>query len=364
MSLRRFHVLVCSISLAIAGGMAGCSSNPSKSSVKDTGPQKGELAYYQAAQKNLKHGQWGEANKSLEALDTYYPTSEFNEQAQLGLMYSRFQQADYPGVITTAERFIRTYPNSTQLDYAYYIRGVANMEQNYDGLMRYTSLKQAHRDLGYIRLAYGNFREFIQRFPNSKYAVDAAQRMQYINEELAESEMNVARFNIERQAWLAAIQRARWVLEYYPQTPQTPEALATIAYGYQKLGDNETAKQYLDVIRANYPQLLHGDKVDLEAARGKPSLLNRASLGILGRGPNAFVPKTADTSNNMKAEEQKSRTFSFLPNIFGLGDSKSSDATSEPTDSTTKPEETKESRFKFMQNLKGLFSSTPEEPTK
>jgi outer membrane protein assembly factor BamD len=226
MSLPRFNVLVLSVSVAIAAGMAGCSTNPSKSNVKDTGPQRSEQAYYEAAQSSLKRGQWTEANKSLEALDIYYPTSAYNEQAQLDLMYSRFKQADYAGTITASERFMRIYPNSNQLDYAYYIRGVANMEQNYDGLLRYTELNQAHRDVGYLRLAYGNFRDFIQRFPSSRYSVDAAQRMQYINQELAESEMNVARFNIQRKAWLAAIQRGRWVLEYYPQTPQTPEALA------------------------------------------------------------------------------------------------------------------------------------------
>lgn len=298
MSLPRFNVLVLSVSVAIAVGMAGCSTNPKKPDVKDTGPQRSEQAYYDAAQKSLERGQWTEANKSLEALDVYYPTSSYNEKAQLDLMYSRFNQADYPAVITAAERFIRIYPNSNQLDYAYYIRGVANMEQNYDGLLRYTELNQAHRDLGYLRLAYNNFREFIQRFPSSRYSVDAAQRMQYINQELAESEMNVARFNIKRKAWLAAVQRARWVLEYYPQTPQTPEAIATIAYGYQKLGDTQTANQYLDIIRSNYPQLLksNGD-IDLQAARGKASLINRATLGIFGRDANAFIPANSTNVN-------------------------------------------------------------------
>ncbi|XID75441.1 outer membrane protein assembly factor BamD [Alkanindiges sp. WGS2144] len=298
MSLPRFSVLMLSLSVAIAGGMAGCSSFPKKKNdLKDSGPQRSEQAYYEAAQKNLKRGQYTEANKSLEALDTYYPTGNYTEQAQLDLMYSRFKQGDYPGVITVAERFIRMYPNNPQLDYAYYIRGVANMEQHYDGLLRYTSLDQSHRDVNYLRLAYSSLREFIQRFPDSHYAVDAAQRMQYINQELAESEMNIARFNIKRQAWLAAIQRARWVLEYYPQTPQIPEALATIVHGYQKLGDQQTASQYMDIIRLNYPQLVKGDSVDLKKARGQASLVNRLTLGILGREAQNFIPKDAQNVN-------------------------------------------------------------------
>lgn len=290
MSLPRFSVLMLSLSVAIAG----CSSFPKKKNdLKDKGPQRSEQAYYDSAQKNLKRGQYSEANKSLEALDTYYPTGAYTEQAQLDLMYSRFQQSDYPGTITAAERFIRMYPSNTQLDYAYYIRGVANMEQHYDGLLRYTNLDQSHRDVNYLRLAYTNLREFVQRLPSSRYSVDAAQRMQHINQELAESEMNIARFNIKRQAWLAAIQRGRWVLEYYTQTPQVPEALATIVYGYQKLGDQQTANQYIEIIRANYPNLLKGNSVDLNAARGKASLVNRATLGIFGRQAQSFVPKNA-----------------------------------------------------------------------
>ncbi|RYY80052.1 MAG: outer membrane protein assembly factor BamD [Moraxellaceae bacterium] len=292
MSLPRFSVLMLSLSVAIAGGMAGCSSFPSKKKdLKDAGPQRSEQAYYQSAQKSLKRGQFTEANKSLEALDTYYPTGEYTEQAQLDLMYSRFRQGDYPGVVTLADRFIRLYPRNAQLAYAYYIRGVSNMEQHYDGLLRYTNLDQAHRDVSYLRLAYSSLRDFVQRFPSSRYAVDAAQRMQYISQELAESEMNIARYNLKRQAWLAAVQRARWVLEYYPQTPQIPEALATMVYGYQKLGDQQTANQYLDIIRMNYPKLVKGNGVDLNAARGKASWVNRATLGIFGREAQSFVPK-------------------------------------------------------------------------
>lgn len=291
MSLPRFSVLMLSLSV-VAFGMTGCSSFPKKKNdLKDAGPQRSEQAYYEAAQKNLKRGQYSEANKSLEALDTYYPTSAYTEQAQLDLIYSRFKQDDFPGVVTAADRFIRLYPSNPQLDYVYYVRGVANMEQHYDGLLRYTRLNQAHRDVSYLRLAYGNLRDFVQRYPSSRYAVDAAQRMQYISQELAENEMNIARFNVKRQAWLAAVQRARWVLEYYPQTPQIPEALATIAYGYQKLGDQQTANQYLEIIRLNYPQLLDGNSVNLSAARGEASWVNRATLGIFGREGQSFVPQ-------------------------------------------------------------------------
>ena len=157
------------------------------------------------------------------------------------------------------------------------------MEQNYDGLLRYTSLKQSHRDVSYLKAAYQNFVDFIRRYPSSTYAVDAAQRMKFIGQELAESEMNAARFNIKRKAYLAAIERSLWVVEHYPQTPQIPEALATIAYGYDKLGDKATSQQYINVLKLNYPELVKSDgTVNMRAARSEGSLFNRVTLGVFG----------------------------------------------------------------------------------
>ncbi|MFU8927279.1 outer membrane protein assembly factor BamD [Acinetobacter puyangensis] len=305
MSLPRFNILVLSLSIGIASVMVGCSSNPKK--VTDAGPQSSEQAYYQNAVKALDKGQYSEASKQLEALDTYFPTGQYTQQAQLDLMYTRFKQADYPGAIALAERFIRLNPQHPQVDYAYYLRGVSNMEQNYDGLLRYTSLKQAHRDTSYLKVAYQNFADFIRRFPSSKYAVDAAERMKFIGGELSESEMNIARYNLQRKAWVAAIQRARWVLEYYPQAPQTPEAIATLAYAYDQLGDKQSAQQYTELLKANYPQLLkRNGEVDLRAARNQGSLLNKLTLGILGRSSDHAVVKDGEIVVNNEDTTQKS----------------------------------------------------------
>ena len=296
MSLPRYKMTMLALSLGVATAIVGCSSNPKKE-VVDTGPQSSEQVYIQKAEKALERGQYTEAAKQLEALDTYYPTGDYTQQAQLELLYVKFQQKDYEAAITLAERFIRLNPQHPNVDYAYYVRGVANMEQNYDGLLRYTSLKQSHRDVSYLKVAYQNFVDFIRRFPSSTYAVDAAQRMKFIGNELAESEMNAARFNIKRKAWLAAIERSHWVVEHFPQTPQVPEALATIAYGYEKLGDTQTAQQYIDVLKLNYPNLVKADgSVNLRAARSEGSWINRATLGILGR--------EAQTSNSMDQEQE------------------------------------------------------------
>lgn len=315
MSLPRYKMTMLALSLGVASAIVGCSSNPKKE-VVDTGPQSSEQVYIQKAEKALERGQYTDAAKHLEAIDTYYPTGDYAQQAQLELLYVKFQQKDYEGTVALAERFIRLNPQHPNVDYAYYVRGVANMEQNYDGLLRYTSLKQSHRDVSYLKVAYQNFVDFIRRFPSSTYAVDAAQRMKFIGTELAESEMNAARFNIKRKAWLAAVERSQWVVEHYPQTPQIPEALATMAYGYDKLGDQQTSQQYIEVLKLNYPHLVKADgSVNMRAAHGEGSWFNRATLGIFGR--EAQSSTEAEQQQNAAQSEKRSFTNRIS---FGLLD--------------------------------------------
>ncbi len=293
MSLPRYKVTMLALSLGLAATFVGCSSNPKKD-VVDTGPKSSEQIYFDKAQKALDRGQYSDAAQSLEAIDTYYPTGQYTQQAQLDLLYTKFQQKDYEGTVALADRFIRLNPQHPNVDYAYYVRGVANMEQNYDGLIRYTSLQQSHRDVSYLKVAYQNFVDFIRRYPSSQYAVDAALRMKFIGQELAENEMTAARFNIKRKAWLAAVERGQWVVEHFPNTPQIPEALATMAYGYDKLGDKATSQQYIEVLKLNYPNLVKSNgEVNLRAARQDGNWLNKATLGILGREAKAQSKDTA-----------------------------------------------------------------------
>ncbi len=312
MSLPRYKITMLALTLGAASAIVGCSSNPKKQ-VVDTGPQSSEQVYIQKAEKALERGQYVEAAKNLEAIDTYFPTGDYATQAQLELMYVKFQQKDYEGVVALSERFIRSNPEHPQAEYAYYVRGVANMEQNYHTMLRYTSLKQAHRDVSYLKVAYQNFVDFIRRYPSSTYAVDAAQRMQFIGQELAEAEMNAARFNLKRKAWVAALERGQWVVEHYPKTPQIPEALATIAYSYEKLGDQASAQQYIDVLKLNYPHLVKANgEVNLRAARSEESFLNRATLGIFGREAKTNLDQDTATQEAPKRSLSNRLSFGLL----------------------------------------------------
>ena len=331
MSLPRYKVTMLALTVGLATAFVGCSSNPKKD-VVDTGPKSNEQTYYNNAMKSLDRGQYGDAAKALEEMDTYFPTGQYAQQAQLELLYTKFKQKDYEGTLALADRFIRLNPQHLNLDYVFYIRGVSNMEQNYDSLLRYTSLKQSHRDVGYLKVAYQNFVDLIRRFPSSQYSVDASQRMKFIGQELAESEMNAARFNIKRKAYLAAVERSQWIVEHFPQTPQVPEALATMAYGYDKLGDKATSQQYIEILKLNYPHLVKSNgEVNLRAARREASWVNRVTLGIVGRSDKADISSSESQNTvekNAQSTEQKSSLLNKLS--FGILDRSDREVSHEP----------------------------------
>lgn len=277
-------VLLTSSGCTTVGGWFGGDKEKVASGI----PKKSEAAYYAEAQTRISKQQFDLAEESLSDLRTFYPVGDHAEDAQLDLMYVKYRQGDYPETVLAADRFIRLYPNSANADYAHYIRGVANMYSGFGGLLKYTNLKQAHRDTSFLRVAFESFKTLTRNYPNSRYAPDAAERMYYIYNQLAEHEMHIARFNIKRKAYVGALERARWVFQYYPQSVQTPEAIATLAYTHDKLGNTELANKYKTLLKLNYPSLLDGDKVNLRAARTDASWINKATLGVFGR-PEASV---------------------------------------------------------------------------
>ncbi len=260
--------------------LAACSNSPKKGAMS-------EQEYYNAAQKSIKSGNFNSAADQLVQLESHYPVGSYTQQAQLELIYARYKNVDYGGAAAAADRFIRLHPAHPQTDYAYYLRGLANYEAGNDSFARYMPTNQAHRDLGATRESFNDFRELLTRFPDSEYAADARQRMIFLRNQLAEAEMHAARFYVRRGAPLAALNRARWVVENYQGTPVMPEALATVAWAQSKLGLNDVATQSLELLKLNYPQYKDVNKAAelgqaLGARREGPSWLNIMSFGLLG----------------------------------------------------------------------------------
>ncbi|PID44274.1 MAG: outer membrane protein assembly factor BamD [Proteobacteria bacterium] len=219
-----------------------------------------EKEIYESASRALKSHNFNEASRQLELLESRYPFGRHAEQAQLDLIYARFSSLDIDGALIAADRFIRLHPDSEHVDYAYYIRGVANF--NYDqGLSaRWFSIDQASRDPGRMRESYNDFRQLVTRFPDSDYAADSRQRMIAIRNRLADHELGVIRYYILREAYIAAVNRCRYVVDTFPNTPATEEALILMVELYRQLGQKQFASDALVILAANYPDSKAFDK--------------------------------------------------------------------------------------------------------
>lgn len=311
--MRRISQVASLTVLAVAlSGVTGCQTLKNsklfggKDEIKAQKAEKSEQGYYNEARNNIAKGNYAKAAANLTDLRTFYPVGDYSEQALLDLMYAQFQHGDYLEAVASSESFIKAYPTNPQVDYAYYVRGVANMQAGNDGVMKYTKLDPAHRDMGYSRLAFSNFQELIARYPNSAYAPDAALRMRYIYNQFAEHEMDVARWYIKRKAYVASANRAKWVFQYYPQSQAIPEAIATMAYSYDKLGMKDTANQYRQLLQLNYPQLLDNNgNVKIDNARTGSNWLNKATLGILGQ-----------SSTNTNLKQQTNANIATKPQVI------------------------------------------------
>ena len=272
--------------LALSVNLVGCQTFKNLTGGKDVDAvetaEKSEQNYYNDAITQIDKGRYTQAIEDLTNLRTFYPTGQYAEQALLDMMYAQYASGKYEMAAASAEQFISLYPSNPQVSYAYYVRGVANMQGSSEGLKLF-KLNQAERDTAYLRIAFANFQELINKYPTSPYAPDAAQRMTFIYNQFAESEMSAANWYIEREAYVAAVNRAKWVFQYYPLSESIPDAIAVLAYSYDKLGMADLANEYKTLLQINYPNMLSADgRVKLDTKRER-SFINKLTFGQLSR---------------------------------------------------------------------------------
>ena len=262
--------------------LAGCSSND------DRPEDMTEQELYELAQTQLKDKSFNQAVRTLQLLETRYPFGPYAEQAQLEIIYAHYRGYDQDAAVAAADRFIRLHPRHKNIDYAYYIKGLANYQQGEGFFSRFTLTDQTRRDPGAALKSFQDFRQLLTRFPESPYARDASARMKFLRARLARYEINVANYYFKRGAWLAAANRGRHVVENFPGAPATGDALAVMVQAYRLLDMGELAEDSLAVLQKNYPQ--HPslddkgrfiDKFTLTDEKG--SFINRASFGLFGQ---------------------------------------------------------------------------------
>ena len=279
--------------LALSVNLVGCQTFKNLTGAKDVDAvetaEKSEQGYYNDAIAQIDKGHYVQGVEELTNLRTFYPTGQYAEQALLDMMYAQYQSDQYEMAAASAEQFIRLYPSNPQVSYAYYVRGVANMEGSSESLKLF-KLNQAERDTAYLRIAFANFQELVNKYPNSPYAPDATQRMVFIYNQFAQSEMSAANWYIEREAYVAAVNRAKWVFQYYPLSESVPDAIAVLAYSHEKLGLTDLANEYKTLLQINYPNMLTSNgNVKLSTKRDR-TWLNKITFGKLGRSGTTDTP--------------------------------------------------------------------------
>ncbi|KTC65805.1 competence lipoprotein ComL (plasmid) [Legionella adelaidensis] len=200
----------------------------------------------------ISKGEYSQAIKRLEAMDTLYPFNDYAEQAQLDLIYAYYKKGDYPSTAATAERFIHLYPRAERVDYAYYMKGLANFQQNRGTLAGLLPLDESWRDPGTQSQAYTDFATLIQQFPNSRYKANALQRMIYLRNLFAQRELNVSKYYYQRKMYVAAAERASFLVRNYPQAAGAQEALAIMFNANLNLGLVQAAEDARRVYQSTY----------------------------------------------------------------------------------------------------------------
>jgi outer membrane protein assembly factor BamD len=243
--MRRILAFLMAMSL-----ITGCSLLPEQ--IDETKNWSASKLYY-TAKEALGEGNYERAVKMFEMLEARYPYGAYAQQSQLEVAYAYYKDNEPASAIAACERFIKLHPNHPNVDYAYYLRGLANFVEDASLLARFGDQDMSDRDPKAAREAFDAFQQLVNRFPESKYTPDAIARMKYLVNNLAASEVHVARYYFNRGAYIAAANRGKYVLEHYQQAPAVEEAVALMAKSYDKLGLNDLRDDALKVLKLNFP---------------------------------------------------------------------------------------------------------------
>lgn len=208
---------------------------------------------YDKGHRSMRNGNWDNATTTFKRLVAQYPYGPYTEQALIETAYAYFKMGNNEEAVSTIDRFIRTYPTHRHIAYLYYLRGLVNANRDTVFLQRVWSLDASRRDLATPLQAYNDFSIVSERYPNSRYAADAAQRMIALRNLFARHEIETALYYLRRDAWVAAAGRAKHLLETYPQSEYQNDAVAVLAVAYTKLGQDTLAGDARRVLQQNEP---------------------------------------------------------------------------------------------------------------
>lgn len=207
---------------------------------------------YEVAAEKLADRDYQKAIDYYKKLESRYPNGKYAAQAQLDTAYAYYKKEDAESCVSTVDRFIKLHPNHPNLDYAYYLKGVAYFKQR--GLIEKATFQDiSDRDPKILRQSFLAFKDLLTLYPETRYANDVAERMIYLKNKLADHELHVARHYMKIEAYVAAMNRAKYIIETYPDSAFIEESLVIMISAYDNLGMNDLKEDSLRILQKNYP---------------------------------------------------------------------------------------------------------------
>ncbi len=227
---------------------AGCSS-----SRNEVNPNDDAKKIFDKGNKSLGYGNYNSAIRQYEYLQAVYPFTEYAKQAQLDLMYAYYKNKEPDAAIEAADQFLLENPTHPRVDYAYYIKGLVYFPRERGPMERLFRVELSKRPPNKVEDSYRAFATIATQYPDSVYAEDARQRMVYLRDQLAQYEIHVASYYVRRGAFVAAANRAKYVVENFQQTPSVVPALQIMVSAYRQLELPQLADDTMRVLQENYP---------------------------------------------------------------------------------------------------------------
>ena len=245
-------LIVLLLAVVVTGSGCARMKGMFKDKDKNEGLPVSEL--YDKAHGYMENGRWSSAVEVWRRLIAQYPYGPYTEQALMEQAYAEYKAGKHDDAVSSIDRFIRTYPTHKNIAYLYYLRGLANMSRNAVFMARAFKLDMSNRDLQAPNQAYADFSTVATRYPNSRYAADARQRMVFLRNEFARFKLNTGLYYLRRGAWVSSADRATYLLETYPQSAYQADAVALLAESYTRMGQQALANDARHVLEQNDPQ--------------------------------------------------------------------------------------------------------------
>jgi len=207
---------------------------------------------YRSAKNEMANKNYSTAIEQYQILESRYPFGKYATQAQLDVGYAYYKFEEVDAAIAALDRFIKLNPRHEAVDYAYYLKGLANFGRGKSLLDNIYYRDKADYDKSILLTSYNDFQILLRRFPRSKYAVDSRQHLIYLRDKLASADLKIARFYASRDAWVAASNRAKFIILSYPGTDAVQPALEIQLAAYRHLGLDRLAADTKRIIDLNY----------------------------------------------------------------------------------------------------------------